>query len=73
MTTYPGIEIERGDADLSAAVHDGKIEIGIGEDWAGRHHSEERPQGYLRYLDFKMDKVEATRLRDWLSGAIDQL
>ena len=65
-----GIEIDHGDADLSAAIHEGKLEIMIGEDWAGRHHGPDRPQGYLRSLDFKMTMEEARAFRDWLIAVV---
>jgi hypothetical protein len=64
--TTGGIEIDHGDADLSACLRDGALEIMIGEDWAGKHHGPDRPQGYLRSLEFKLTMKEAHVLRDWL-------
>lgn len=61
-----GIEIDHGDADLSAGVHNGEIAIGIG-------HNFESPIGYEEYLGFSMTRDEAVRLRDWLSLAIERL
>jgi hypothetical protein len=67
------VEIDHGDADLSCGIHNGKIEIMIGEDWAGRDHGPDRPQGYMRSLFFGLTSEEATKLRDWLNYAISQV
>jgi hypothetical protein len=68
-----GIEIDHGGGDsvLSSAIHNGAIVIDIGEDFAGRDHGPEHPQGFQRYLDFAMTVDEARRLRDWLTRAIE--
>lgn len=66
-----GIEIDHGDADLSAAIREGHVEIMIGEDFSGRHHGPERPQGYMRSLDFKMTMEDARVFRDWLTRVLD--
>jgi hypothetical protein len=61
-----GIEIDHGDADLSACLRDGVIELGIGEDFTNRHRTD-KSQGYARYLEFRLTIDEARDFRDWLS------
>jgi hypothetical protein len=60
-----GIEIDRGDADLSAGIDGTSIDLAIGEGYDGR-------VGYERYLEFPLSIEEATALRDWLTFAIDR-
>lgn len=69
-----GIEFDHdtGAAVFSAGIHDGGIEVDIGEDWAGRNQPN-RPQGFQQYLDFRFSLVEATLLRDWLTRALVEL
>jgi hypothetical protein len=57
-----GIEIDHGDADVSAAVWKGAIDLAIGEEFG--------PKGYARYLEFRLTLEEATALYDWLGGAL---
>lgn len=72
-----GFEIDRylsgTDVAFSAGVHNGKIGVDIGEDWAGRYHGPDRPQGYLRQLDFTFSLEEAKEFREWLNLAISFL
>ena len=73
MSKTGGIEIDHGHVDLSTGIIEGNIELMLGQGWAGRHHSSERPQGYLNSIVFLMNHEEASKLRDWLSVAIDEL
>lgn len=61
-----GFEIDRDNADFSAGIHNGRIEIGIGEEYSNCN-------GYVRYLGFTLDKEEAKALSDWLGQAVKEM
>jgi len=61
-----GIEIDAGNADLSANVYSGMIEIAIGENFSNRG-------GYERYLDFSLSPEDARTFLLWLSSALDRI
>jgi hypothetical protein len=60
------IEIDHVDRDLSAALRNGVIEIGIGEGYG------EGPGGsYARWTDIYLTINEARAFRDWLTSKIE--
>jgi hypothetical protein len=64
--TTEGIEIDHGDRDLSAALRNGIIEVGIGEEYG------EGPGGsYARWADINLTLDEARAFRDWLTSKIE--
>ncbi len=61
-----GIEIDAGNADISANVYNGMIEIAIGENFSNR-------DGYEKYLDFRLNPEDARAFLLWLSSALDRI
>jgi hypothetical protein len=61
-----GIEIDHGDRDLSAALRNDVIEIGIGEEYG------DGPEGsYVTWADINLTLDEARAFRDWLTSKIE--
>lgn len=64
--TPEGIEIDHGDRDLSAALRNGVIHIGIGEEYGNG------PGGsYARWADINLTLAEARVFRDWITSKIE--
>jgi hypothetical protein len=63
--TAEGIEIDHGDRDISAALRNNIIEVGIGEGCG------DGPGGsYARWAEINLTLDEALALRDWLASKI---
>jgi hypothetical protein len=69
MSINNGIEIDHGNVDMSAAVHNGKLTIGIVEDFSGRRRPD-KPQGYGQYCEIQLTYEEASALSDWLTKTL---
>jgi hypothetical protein len=62
--TAEGIEIDHGDRDISAALRNGVVEVGIGEDYLGM-------TGYARWAFIDLTLEEALVFRDWLTTKLE--